>query len=282
MYFKQTNKNYNRKACICNRADCKQLSLEFQQLGDIRGDFSTLPNPAQNSRKNNLARKVTFYNERVVVHLKLDKVTFSDNCYNKENPQHSTRSNVDVQRKKNSYVALHHYHPELLKTHGKNVSAVKNRFVDTQTMKAMNLYNAKGGSFYSAADLVSVGKGKHLVAVVPNYANLDQTKSDLADAKISRQLEIKIAQARIEADTQKRKRGREYSSTSSNSSSQTQQRQGSAQRQRLFETNVDDMDFEGMKKFVKKLQGESKKHFLDSESNFRESQSHLQEVNRLD
>jgi hypothetical protein len=131
----------------------------------------------------------------------LDKVTFSDNCYNNENPQHSTKSNVDVQRKKNSYVALHHYHPELLKTHDKNVSAVKNRFLDTQTMIAMNLYNAKGGSFYSVSDLVSVGKGKNLVAVVPNYANLDQTKSDLPDAKISRQLEIKIAQFQLQQRT---------------------------------------------------------------------------------
>jgi hypothetical protein len=280
MYIKNEVKKVSRRACICNRTQCALISKEFRELNDIRGDYSKLSNPIENTRNNTKLSMLRAYNERIFKHHGTNKASFETKYYNKASPMNVTRSNVNEQLKKDSYFALHHYHPLLLKTYGKDLAKAKNRFKDPQELKRLGLYDARGGSLYSKADLVKDKKGNDVVAVVPNYVSLEKIRSDLVDAQSSKKLAITINEARNAEIA--RKRARDCRGTSSTSSLLS----GRPAKRHLFDADVDLMNFDEVKCFVKKIQKESKSHYQNHQSALKEKilfnqrVSNVEQINR--
>ena len=276
MYIKNQVKKVSQRACICNRPQCALISKEFRELNDIRGDYSKLSNPKENTRNNTKLSMLRAYNERIFKHHGINIASFETEYYNKARPMNVTRSNVNEQLKKDSYFALHHYHPLLLKIYGKDLAKAKNRFKDPQELKRLGLYDARGGSFYSKADLVKDRKGNDVVAIVPNYVSFEKVRTDLLDAQSSKKLAITINEARNEEIV--RKRARECRGTISTSSLQN----GRPPKRHLFDADVDLMNFDEVKSFVKKIQKESKSHYQDHQSALKENISFNQRLNNVE
>ena len=201
MHLENKVKNVSRRNCICKSKECKKISNIFQELGDVRGDFATVPNPKSSTRKSNSAESSQFFNDRLRRHYTIHNEVFSELCYHKDTPNIITRKNATVQNKRNAYFALHHYHPRLLKTFEKEV--VKKKFLPTEMLKSLNHYDPKGGCIYSLAD---VEKSSGFVAVVPNYLNTEATMRDIEDCRSSKNLHENIEAAHLAASKNKRKR----------------------------------------------------------------------------
>ena len=107
----QISSQYYKARCICKSYKrCNQVSRSFQNLKDVRGSFIQMPtmNGFQHFRNQNKIKAKRA--ERFCVHLQISiPIVPSESKDSKKNPQED-----GVEKPKRMFVALHHFHPQIL------------------------------------------------------------------------------------------------------------------------------------------------------------------------
>lgn len=140
-----STKGDQREACICGSKLCKKLTKCFKSIGDIRGRF--FQNPAFDCTRCGDIKQ--FKLDRTCKHLNVtlskDELIASRDLRDRNNilntPSNKTRSNSKKSKKgKRTYVAYHHFHPEILQEAVIKQESATIDFIDSEFVKQCGIF----------------------------------------------------------------------------------------------------------------------------------------------
>ena len=170
--------------CCCLKPACHELSKAFRKINDIRGSAVQFPTFKVDSTKKELNAEKEHKQRRWQKHLVLDSAyiaSLKDERI-RSGPQPSdTRGSKKKPARVRAWVALHHFHPALLRN--KDILPVKpNGHLGTLKDKVLVsvVRDSKILSCYSDAD--NLPRDKKYYTVVPNFT-ISRAQMDLRDAE---------------------------------------------------------------------------------------------------
>ena len=190
MYFPRHKPFSSNISCICGLKECKSITTQFRAIQDARGQLQALPNSVANSRKTKANECIAFYGKRIRVHRPL--VTNALDTQIKEKTVRSTRKSQD--KRKEVYIATWHFDKKVLSSFEDEFSTVQ-REMPMSEARAKGIYNARGGSCYTKADVYEkdINSTRKRKPQLEKYIVLVPTFFDIHEA----QFDIKIARAII-------------------------------------------------------------------------------------
>ena len=158
------------KHCHACKNKCNELAKRFRELGDARGDYTSILNP--NDLETN--QKAQFYRKRFCRHADLDPKDLDDKiCFNPK----KQRKQRNQQQFRRAHFSIMHHHESVLQFYGP--TKVPN-FISIHEAEHLGIYSAKGGEkVYTEADVYEDKNGQKLIALVPMCVDLNAVETIL-------------------------------------------------------------------------------------------------------
>ena len=114
LYFPFGSNTFSRNDCCCSNKSCRELVAFFRKLNDKRGNVHKFPNVDKDSQSSNEKKLASMWSSRAENKLHaVSSYTRQSNRTKEKNKEIGTRSRQKESAKKDRYIALWHYHPEI-------------------------------------------------------------------------------------------------------------------------------------------------------------------------
>jgi hypothetical protein len=174
------DKAFTKNKCSCNNTLCPVIVKGFRDINDRRGNVHKFPNPTNGTQKKKEESQVNFWTRRAMLKLGITQKTHF-NSKKDDSVRRVTRNGPSS--KVDNFIALWHYHPDILKKdnandfwQGHGNRQIKKMVPKEMLEKKLNIVVSHSDSGY---DLGDIQGGK--VCILPCYP-YNKAKDDLQAA----------------------------------------------------------------------------------------------------